>query len=829
MEVRMNPSSPRIRTPRALGVGLLSATALLLGATPFHAHAACPPGRLFDTFTSYGTGNGPHEIVLDDFNEDGILDLLTANGPLNGSAPGAGMFTLRLGRGSGGVGDGSYGVPVNYPGGVRLRFVVAADFDEDGILDLAATDFLNSCVVVVRGQGTGGVGNGSFGPPSPYAVGTNPFGMALGDFNEDGILDLAVMNNGSSNLSILLGLGSGGVGNGNFGPPTNYTLGTNPAMIATGDFNEDGITDLAAVVYGANRVSILLGNGAGGVGNGTFAAPVPYTTGGQPFDVIAEDFNEDGIADLATGNNGGGLSILLGNGAGGVGNGTFAAATAVSAGGVASNLVAADWNEDGILDIATINSVADAFTVVLGGGSGGVGDGTFGSGTNYGVGDVPDDLIARDVNEDGHMDLLVSDYNGNDVRVFFGACVPQPNLSNAPALDDVRDVRADQGGKVFVVWRRSVLDGDTGTSVTQYQVWRRIAPDALPRLSGAVRTRIDAGAITYWENVATLPAHRLPGYGYTAATTRDSLPGDNPYTAFFVSALTADPNVFYDSNVDSGYSVDNLAPAQAAPFVGQWLPEGVALHWGASAAPDFARYEIHRGSDPSFVPSAGNLIASSPDTGYVDSDGATVNHYKLVVVDVHENRSTAALASPPAATPVTLAFHEAIVETGAATLSWAVDRGVAMIATLERRRATTDWAPIAEIVPDGQGNLVYTDRSVGDGGRYAYRLAWTGAEGAQQSDEVWVDVPGYVLAFAARMPNPARGGRLPVELTLASGGSGRLEVFTATGRRVFSTSVDGVGPHRVDVGEGVRLASGVYWLRLAQDGREVRTKAVLLP
>src|ERR1051326_5077324 len=66
--------------------------------------------------------------------------------------------------------------------------------------------------------------------------------------------------------------------------------------------------------------------------------------------------------------------------------------------------------------------------------------------------------------------------------------------------------------------------------------------------------------VVYWEALATLPAQRLAGYGYTAATTQDSMPHSNPYTAFFVSALTPDIDVFYSSAIDSGYSVDNVPP-----------------------------------------------------------------------------------------------------------------------------------------------------------------------------------------------------------------------------------------------------------------------------
>jgi hypothetical protein len=116
-------------------------------------------------------------------------------------------------------------------------------------------------------------------------VGKNPVSAAIGDFNGDGIPDLAVVNRNDDNVSILLGNGSGGFSAATGSP---ISVGDVPVSIAVGDFNGDGVTDLAVVNNGPNNVTILLGNGSGGFSE---AAGSPVPVGNGPVDVAVEDLN----------------------------------------------------------------------------------------------------------------------------------------------------------------------------------------------------------------------------------------------------------------------------------------------------------------------------------------------------------------------------------------------------------------------------------------------------------------------------------------------------------------------------------------------------------
>jgi FG-GAP-like repeat/Calx-beta domain len=118
----------------------------------------------------------------------------------------------------------------------------------------------------------------------------------------DGKSDLAVANRVSSSVTILLGSGTG-----TFGPPSAYIVGGNPFDLEVGDFNGDGQTDLAVPNYTLNRLSILQGTGTG-----TFTGPAYYPTGIEPHGVAVGDYNNDGLSDLTVANlSGSSITVLL--------------------------------------------------------------------------------------------------------------------------------------------------------------------------------------------------------------------------------------------------------------------------------------------------------------------------------------------------------------------------------------------------------------------------------------------------------------------------------------------------------------------------------------
>ena len=163
------------------------------------------------------------------------------------------------------------------------------DFNGDGNIDLAVANRLGA------DGGAGGVGimlgngDGTFQPAVNYPAGDEPNYIAVGDFNGDGKLDLAVANSAADNVSVLLGNGDG-----TFGAPVNYQAGNGAVEVSAADFNGDGNLDLAVANTNDNSVSLLLGNG-----DGTFQAPVNFNVGGGPHTVVVGDFHGGGVPDIA--------------------------------------------------------------------------------------------------------------------------------------------------------------------------------------------------------------------------------------------------------------------------------------------------------------------------------------------------------------------------------------------------------------------------------------------------------------------------------------------------------------------------------------------------
>ncbi len=248
-------------------------------------------------------------------------------------------------------------------------------------------------------------------------VGNAPIGEAVGDFNNDGIADLAVANNQDNTVSILLGKGDG-----TFAAAVNYTLTDansatkNPVSVVTGDFNGDGNMDLAIANAADGTVSILLG-----IGDGTFATVVNYSIGANNRAIAVGDFNGDGIADLVVAANSEAsyLAILIGNG-----DGTFTAQdNSYGAESYLNSVQVADFNGDGIADLVTANTNSNNVSVLLGNG-----DGTFGSAVDYSVGQGPVAIAIGDFNGDGKVDIAVANSgtgaasggNANSVSILLG-------------------------------------------------------------------------------------------------------------------------------------------------------------------------------------------------------------------------------------------------------------------------------------------------------------------------------------------------------------------------------------------------------------------------
>ena len=293
----------------------------------------------------------------------------------------------------------SFAAAQNYATGTNPYGVATADLNGDGIPDLAVANNSSGNVSVLLGHG-----DGTFATAVSYLVGAAPSAIVIGDFNRDGIPDLAVTNYGSNTLSILLGNG-----NGTFQAQQTFAVGSLPSSIAIGDFNKDGIPDLAVTNYsgGAGTVSILLGNG-----NGTFQTQQTFAVGNSPFGIAVADLANNGKQDLIVANTGSdNISILLGNG-----DGTFQPQVTYPV-SVANNsawaVTVGDFNGDGFPDVAAATGANVSVWL-------GTGNGTLNAAVGYNAGNTAYAILTHDLYGNGKLDLVVANTNGGNVSILAG-------------------------------------------------------------------------------------------------------------------------------------------------------------------------------------------------------------------------------------------------------------------------------------------------------------------------------------------------------------------------------------------------------------------------
>jgi len=367
------------------------------------------------------TGN--QAIATGDFNNDGKLDYVVTSLISPSSA------TIMLGNG-----DGTFTKGASYATGASPEAVVAADLNGDGNLDLAFANSSSTGVVILLGNG-----DGTFTTAAIPALGWAA-SVAVGDFNGDGIPDLAVGNSGFGYaVTILLGNGDGTFTVGASVPVTQWSIA--PQGLLAMDLNGDGKTDLAVTSSNGNTgnyaVTILLSNG-----DGTFTQGQSYTTGASDLSIAGGDFNGDGIPDLAIANYASStLTILLGNG-----DGTFTAAAPVSIGAGAFAIVAADINRDGKLDLAIANYTRSVVTLLLGNG-----DGTFTATTSSPTaGPNPAGIVAGDFNGDGLLDFITANYYASTTSILLQSAKLTINaIANGvavPGSGGTHNVLASYGG-----------------------------------------------------------------------------------------------------------------------------------------------------------------------------------------------------------------------------------------------------------------------------------------------------------------------------------------------------------------------------------------------
>ena len=290
-------------------------------------------------------------------------------------------------------------VPIRFPGEDNIVTYggVGMDLDGDRFPDFVVSNEATNDVRVFRNDGTGRYGAFTAVPLPQSSV---PSPLEAGDFNGDGRMDLAVANIGNDRVSVLLGDGAGG-----FPARAAYASGRTVRAIASLDADGDGHDDLVTGNRGVRTVTVLHG-----APDGTFGAPVAVPTQNvEPHALAVADFDEDGRLDLAVGDFGGqSVVTLLNDGAG-----SFAQAGRATFVGSPWMIAAGDLDGDGHADVAVAGAYAGVVNIAFGNGSGG-----FSGIVELAAGQLLVAIDVGDLDGDGDLDVVSSNYGSRTYALF---------------------------------------------------------------------------------------------------------------------------------------------------------------------------------------------------------------------------------------------------------------------------------------------------------------------------------------------------------------------------------------------------------------------------
>jgi Bacterial Ig-like domain (group 3)/FG-GAP-like repeat/FG-GAP repeat len=359
--------------------------------------------------TSTGANTLPVWTELADVNGDGILDLIT-------SLYNTDSVTVQLGNG-----DGTFKAATTYLiasgfGPAEVHAVKLGSGSSSSTVDLIVGSFNVNQIAVLVGNG-----NGTFGSPTFYSIGTStntPTSLTAGDFNHDGKLDVATANTYNNTVSILLGSANGTL---TLQSPA-INVGHFPEAVRAGDFNGDGYSDLAVANYSDGTVTTLLNNKTGGftattkpVGSGAGSGPQALAINGSGSSLLLAVANYHDNT----------VSVMKSNGSGG-----FGAQTIVPVGKGPDDVTFADFDGNGIPDLAVSNYTDGTVNLALGSSGG-----TYTVLGPFKVGSGPYSAAVGDLNLDGTPDVVVSNCFSNNTGVLFDGtqiAVPYSGLTLTP-------------------------------------------------------------------------------------------------------------------------------------------------------------------------------------------------------------------------------------------------------------------------------------------------------------------------------------------------------------------------------------------------------------
>lgn len=564
--------------------------------------------------------NAPTSEVAGDFNGDGIPDVAV----LSASSLYGGPYYVTVFFGAGN-GTFTASPTVQVTGVQESPTMIGGDFNGDGKVDLAVLSYngySTSYVTTLLGNGDGTFGTAQTGVAynqGPVGGDVVPGSMVAADFNGDGKMDLAIVGDyvSSGGVTILLGNGDGTFTAA--GP--NLDVSGDFGLIATGDFNGDGIPDLVATNYFdfGTSPTIFLGKG-----DGTFTSMgTSFTLDYFPTSVVVADFNDDGALDLAFSDLNG-VEIALGNG-----DGTFkeTAGSPISVPSELHNLVAGDFNNDGKLDLAGTGGTSSQIELLIG-----AGDGTFTATSTTAVTSQSSSnataMVAADFNEDGVPDLAILSQNLDAASIFLNEPTQTATATVngiAPIGAGTHNVEASYSGDGTY---SSTVSGTTALTAGMAPIVFSPAAGTYSTVQTVTLSEPIPGATIYYSASGVVNTNGFVAYtapiqlteggveSIEAYATESGYQQSNPATANYTMNLPAAPTPVISLASGEYPSAQTVTITDSAP--------GATIFYSTNGLPPTQNSTVYTG--PITISSSEVLSAIAVGGGYSASNAATAQY-----------------------------------------------------------------------------------------------------------------------------------------------------------------------------------------------------------
>jgi len=353
------------------------------------------------------TGLHPNDIAISDIDGDGKADIATANNFSISNSP----ASVSILRNTGSNGKISFDKNVDLATGSMTYSIAAGDLNGDGKPDLVSTSIVDKTVSVLKNIST--AGNISFAAKVDFATGINPFSVGIGDFDKDGKPDLVVANYLSNTISIFKNTSNNG--SISFAPKTDLNTALGPYRVIVRDLDGDGKSDLAVSNNLSNSVSVF--RNTSNNGSISFAPKVDFTAGSQPEGISSGDLDGDGNPDLLVVNHlTGSVSIYRNTSSAGTISFTTGSPINVFY-KYPHNVAVGDMNGDGKLEVAVTGTESYLNPIYIFQNTSTVGNISFGTKlTNYSS--SPFVVAFGDLDSDGKSDMAVTNFSNKSVSLF---------------------------------------------------------------------------------------------------------------------------------------------------------------------------------------------------------------------------------------------------------------------------------------------------------------------------------------------------------------------------------------------------------------------------